>query len=52
VAVLLALPLRRPLYWQASSKSKAAPVYVTEEVRRGNLTLNVSANGTLQPTAR
>jgi HlyD family secretion protein len=25
-------------------------VYVTEEVRRGNLTLNVSANGTLQPT--
>jgi multidrug efflux pump subunit AcrA (membrane-fusion protein) len=23
---------------------------VTEEVRRGNLTLNVSANGTLQPT--
>jgi HlyD family secretion protein len=38
------------VYWQAQSASKAAPAYVTTELRRGDLTLNVSANGTLQPT--
>lgn len=37
-------------YWQANAKSNAAPLYVTETVNRGNLTLSVSANGTLQPT--
>lgn len=37
-------------YWQSHQRASAAPVYVTEEVVRGNLTLNVSANGTLQPT--
>ena len=37
-------------YWQVSAKSNAAPVYVTEAVNRGNLTLTVAANGTLQPT--
>ena len=37
-------------YWQANAKSNATPVYVTETVNRGNLTLSVSANGTLQPT--
>ena len=37
-------------YWQSQQRASAAPVYVTEAVRRGNLTLNVSANGTLQPT--
>ena len=37
-------------YWQLSSQKNAAPVYVTEAVSRGNLTLSVSANGTLQPT--
>ena len=37
-------------FWQESAKSKAAPAYVTETVSRGNLTLSVSANGTLQPT--
>ena len=37
-------------YWQAQQRTGAAPTYVTEEVRRGNLTLSVSANGTLQPT--
>jgi len=37
-------------YWQAQQASHAAPVYVTEAVRKGRLTLNVSANGTLQPT--
>jgi HlyD family secretion protein len=37
-------------YWQVRSKSSAAPVFVTEAVNRGNLTLTVAANGTLQPT--
>jgi HlyD family secretion protein len=37
-------------YWQAQKKNNAAPVYVTEPIRKGRLTLNVSANGTLQPT--
>ncbi|MDY0106649.1 MAG: biotin/lipoyl-binding protein, partial [Giesbergeria sp.] len=37
-------------YWQAQQSRSTAPSYVTEEVRRGNLTLTVSANGTLQPT--
>ncbi|MFM2275929.1 MAG: hypothetical protein RL211_1801 [Pseudomonadota bacterium] len=37
-------------FWQARSKSNAAPVFVTEAVGRGNLTLTVAANGTLQPT--
>jgi HlyD family secretion protein len=37
-------------YWQAQSASKAAPTYVTTELRKGSLTLSVSANGTLQPT--
>lgn len=36
--------------WQVQKQASAAPVYVTEEVRKGNLTLSVSANGTLQPT--
>ncbi|MBU0769844.1 MAG: efflux RND transporter periplasmic adaptor subunit [Gammaproteobacteria bacterium] len=37
-------------YWQAQSASRAAPTYVTTELRKGNITLSVSANGTLQPT--
>ena len=37
-------------YWQTQNASKAAPVFVTTELRTGNLTLTVSANGTLQPT--
>jgi HlyD family secretion protein len=37
-------------YWQAQKNTNAAPTFVTEAVRRGNLTLNVLANGTLQPT--
>ncbi len=36
--------------WQAQKKANAAPVYVTEALRKGNLTLTVSANGTLEPT--
>lgn len=37
-------------YWQLQQTSKAAPVYVTEAVRKGNLTLTVAANGTIVPT--
>lgn len=37
-------------YWQARQKQGAAPSYVTEAARKGDLTLTVSANGTLQPT--
>jgi len=36
--------------WNEQKKANAAPVYVTQAVRQGNLTLTVSANGTLQPT--
>jgi len=36
--------------WRAQAGSSAVPSYVTQPVRRGNLTLNVTANGTLQPT--
>jgi HlyD family secretion protein len=37
-------------YWQARQTANAAPSYVTQAVARGNLTLTVTANGTLQPT--
>lgn len=37
-------------YWQKNARAKAAPVYVTSTVGKGNLTLSVAANGTLQPT--
>ena len=37
--------------WQSRQQAKAAPVYVTEELRRGDITLTVTANGTLQPTS-
>ena len=50
VVVVLALAGAGVYYWQLQARNKAAPVYVTESVNRGNLTLSVSANGTLQPT--
>lgn len=37
-------------WWLATDTAGAAPRYVTEPVTRGKLTLNVLANGTLQPT--
>ena len=37
-------------YWQAQQSTKAAPVYVTEALKKGDITLTVAANGTLQPT--
>ena len=38
------------VYWQKQKDAGAQPVYVTEPVSKGNLTLTVLANGTLQPT--
>jgi HlyD family secretion protein len=37
-------------YWQGRAAAAAAPSYTTQAVARGNLTLTVTANGTLQPT--
>jgi HlyD family secretion protein len=48
--VLLVLLGAGLYYWQAQNASKAAPAFVTTELRKGNITLTVSANGTLQPT--
>ncbi len=38
------------VYWQAQKKTSALPAYVTTPLRKGNITLTVSANGTLEPT--
>ncbi|MBK6568357.1 efflux RND transporter periplasmic adaptor subunit [Candidatus Aalborgicola defluviihabitans] len=49
--VLLVLAVAAGLwYWQMHKASSAQPSYVTEPVQKGNLTLTVAANGTLQPT--
>ncbi|MGZ5154799.1 MAG: efflux RND transporter periplasmic adaptor subunit [Caldimonas sp.] len=37
-------------WWQVREAATTAPSYITQTVVRGNLTLNVTANGTLQPT--
>jgi HlyD family secretion protein len=37
-------------YWQMRRSANAAPSYSTQAVARGNLTLTVTANGTIQPT--
>lgn len=47
VAALVAIGL---YYWQQQKVASAAPVYVTTPLTKGNITLTVSANGTLQPT--
>lgn len=36
--------------WQSQKDARAVPVYVTEPVKTGDITLTVAANGTLQPT--
>jgi len=38
------------MYWAQQQKANAKPVYVTEDIKRGDLSLTVLANGTLQPT--
>ena len=49
VAVVVALAAGAT-YWRSRQQASAAPVYVTEPVTRGNLSIAVTANGTLQPT--
>jgi HlyD family secretion protein len=49
VAMLLAAAVAGGLWWQGQSRQRAQPVYITEPIQRGDLTLTVSANGTLQP---
>ena len=50
--LVAALAVGGGLYWRAQTQAQAsAPSYVTEPLRRGNLTLNVTANGTLKPTS-
>lgn len=48
--LVLALVVAGLWYWQAGRIASAAPSYITQTVGRGNLTLTVTANGTLQPT--
>jgi len=48
---LLVLALLAGGYWlRARQARNGMPAYVTEAVRRGDITLTVAANGTLQPT--
>jgi HlyD family secretion protein len=48
VAVLLLLGALA--WWWSNRAANAAPTYTTQPVTRGNLTLSVTANGTVQPT--
>ncbi len=48
--LLLALIAGALWWWQTRQAANAAPSYTTQAVARGNLTLTVTANGTLQPT--
>lgn len=50
ILALLLIAAGALYYWLAQTKAAAAPGYVTTALRTGNLTLSVSANGTLQPT--
>jgi HlyD family secretion protein len=49
-ALLLVLSAAGLWYWQANLAANAAPSYITQAAARGNLTLTVTANGTIQPT--
>jgi len=49
-ALLLVLVAAGLWWWQAHKTANAAPSFTTQAVARGNLTLTVTANGTLQPT--
>jgi HlyD family secretion protein len=49
-AALLLLAAGMTWWWYARRAANAEPSYTTEAVSRGNLTLTVTANGTIQPT--
>lgn len=38
------------VWWQHRAAAQAKPLYVSQEIQRGDLALTVAANGTLQPT--
>ena len=46
----LLLVLGGAAWWWSQRAAQAAPTYTTQTVARGNLTLTVTANGTVQPT--
>jgi len=51
IAVALVVILAAGVFaWRSRQQAAAAPAYVTEAVTRGNLSIAVTANGTLQPT--
>lgn len=51
LGLLLLIALGAGLWWwNGRQAARAAPVYVTAPVERGDLTLTVTANGTLKPT--
>lgn len=50
LALLLLLLGGGLYYWSGRQAQQAQPAYVTEAVKRGDITLTVSANGTVQPT--
>jgi len=47
---LVAIIVAGGFAWRSRQQAAAAPIYVTEAVKRGDLNIVVSANGTLQPT--
>ncbi len=47
LVVLIAIGL---WWWLSNRTANAAPTYTTQAVERGNVTLSVTANGTIQPT--
>ncbi|MGY4831602.1 efflux RND transporter periplasmic adaptor subunit [Sphaerotilaceae bacterium SBD11-9] len=49
-AAALVLAAAGAAAWLSGREAKAAPSYATQPVGRGKLTLQVTANGTLQPT--
>lgn len=49
-AFLVLLAIGALWWWRLHAAAKAAPSYTTQTVGRGNLTLLVTANGTIQPT--
>ncbi len=49
-AVAIAGAVGGYLFWQNHKAANAKPQYVTQQVKRGDLSLTVAATGTLQPT--
>lgn len=49
-AVAIAGAVGGYLFWQSHKEANAKPQYVTQQAKRGDLSLTVAANGTLQPT--